>query len=252
MGNSNTTLRFVAVGVAVIALAFCIGFFIIGGSRTPPATPAAIFAPTPLPGAGAAPAPKRLASTGPRLKNGDYTAPGAPRIHIVEERTPSLTNTSQLQPKPALPATPVDPEASQEAAPKPKTAAAVTPDTTPKPNSVDTGQSDPAPDNSDATPAAGTDTTPNASGGHSDSETGQDGTQPQFRVQTGSFEAAKNAHALADALRDRGYVTSTRTERDGDKTVYKVQIGLYRTRAAADKAAQDLQSNGYPAFVSPM
>ncbi len=75
---------------------------------------------------------------------------------------------------------------------------------------------------------------------------------PGHELEEGAKAKSQELRALADALRDRGYVTSTRSEREGDKTVYKVQIGAYRTRAAADKAAQDLQSNGYPAYVSAM
>lgn len=254
MGNSNTTLRFVAVAVAVIAVAFCIGFFIIGGSRTQPTAQTTILAPTPLPGAGVTPPPKRVAALGPRLKNGDYTAPGAPRIRIVEERTPSLTDTSQQQPQPeaAVRSAPArDSEASQEAPPKPKRAADVTPDAAPDGAGTDTGTPDTPPDNADPAPPPGADAGTDTGSGRGDSEATQEGGATQFRVQTGSFEAARNARALADALRDRGYVTSTRAERDGARTVYKVQVGSYRTRAAADKAAQDLQSSGYPAYVSP-
>lgn len=261
MGNSNTTLRFVAVAVAVIAVAFCVGYFILGGARAPQTVQTNVVAPAAPPTVTPVRPTTRVASAPPRVTNPDYTAPGAPRVKILEERTPSLTNIAQLQPKPAAkPAAPVDPEASQAAAPPAKPTPAVSPDAGSSQSGTDSGSDTGANSTSNntdsATPPAGAsgDGNTDSTGSSGDSEAGQDGNSggpATFRVQAGSFAAAKNARTLADALRDRGYVASTRAERDGDKTVYKVQVGAYRTRAAADKAAQDLQSTGYPAYVYP-
>ncbi len=256
-----------AAAVAVIAVAFCAGYYVIGGGRpTKPSVPEQIVAQTPTGNPAPAPAKPVMIAMKPRSKNSDYTAPNAPRIQIVEERAPSLTNTSKLQPK--IAPTTTDTEATQTGAPPtPKTAAVQTPadnstDTTSNSGSgTDTTASSPTPspgDNTNPAPPADPDVEQVGGNGNGspDSEAGQDGStgsgKAQYRVQTGSFVTADNARALADALHRRGYATSTHAERDGGKTVYRVQIGAYRNKAAADKAAQDLQSNGYPAYVSPL
>lgn len=261
--SHSNTVKYVAGAVAVVGVAFCLGYFVIGGSRpqTPPEnTEVQNAIPPPAP-ASVKPVSTRIATT-VRTQNGEYTAPGAPRIEINEDKTPSLTDTTKMQPKPQNAAKPNDPEASQEASPTPRTASVVAP----SPDTATVPATDATPPGTDTTATDGTNATPQPTPGttgdpdseqvtgHGDSTSAQDGSggQAQYRVQAGSFVAADNAKALADALKKRGYLTSTRAERDGDRTVYKVQIGAYRTRSAADKAAQDLQSSGYPASVSPI
>lgn len=268
MARTDNTLKNTGIAAAVIAAAFGIGYFVLGGPRSAPAPTDAL----PVPTAASAPvaAPRAAAMTDPhiqpRTKNSDYTAPNAPRIRIVEERTPSLTLTRRpavLQPQAdASPASSRDSEASQ---------AAATTDTTSGTNDApgstgsgaagsDTPGSGSAPLIPPAPAPAAASGTPDQDfeqvGGHGGAEAGQDGAtgggKAQFRVQTGSFAAQQNARILADALRSRGYTTSTRAEQEDGKTVYKVQIGAYRSRAAADKAAQDLQKSGYPAYSSPI
>ena len=272
MRRSNNGVKYLAAVVAIVAVCVPVGYLLAG--RSQPTTPAPEnVIPQSLPSDTPAPQPKpaRVAIT-PRATNGDYTAPGAPHVEITEERTPSLIDTSNQQPKAdKTPASTPDAEASQEAAPTPKDTDITTPtDTSPDPDSTTvpdgspnapvTPPAPPADSNSPvpppATPAQPSDPDVEQIGtGHTDPEASQQGdttAKSQFRVQTGSFATADNAKTLADALHRRGYATSTHSERDGDKTVYKVQIGAYRNRAAADKAAQDLQSSGYPAYVSPI
>lgn len=255
--SSNNSVKYLAGSVAVVAVAFCIGYFVIGGSRPQPTPPENVVPPNVAAPAAPAPAKPAIIARAPRTQNGEYTAPGAPRIRIVEERNPSLLDTSKMQPKPAAKSS--DSEASQEAAPTPKTVSTVI-----SPTDAGSDSTDNTAPNTDTAPPDGGTPSPTVTGTNPDPDTekvsgtgagevGQDGvsSKTQFRVQAGSFVASENAKALADALRRRGYVTSTRAERDGDRTVYKVQVGAYRTKSAADKAAQDLQSSGYPASVSP-
>lgn len=271
MARPNNTLKNTGLIVAVVAAAFGIGYFVLGGPRPAPAptdtlpVPAAAPASVAAPRVSSAPDPHIL----PRTKNSDYTAPNAPRIHIVEENSSSLTLTR----RPAMPQAPADSsssasstdsEASQAAA---SSDASSSTDTSPgsaagtsSATSSDTPGSGSAPLIPPSTAPANAAGSPDQDfeqiGGHGSAEAGQDGAnsggKAQFRVQTGSFAAQQNARVLADALRSRGYTTSTRAAQEDGKTVYKVQIGAYRSRAAADKAAQDLQKSGYPAYSSPI
>jgi cell division protein FtsN len=264
--DSNNTVKYLAGSVAVLATAFCIGYFVIGGSRPQPTPPENLIPSNPPVAATPAPAKPVVLTQTPRAQNGEYTAPGAPSIRIAEDKSPSLVDLSQSRNKTADSTKSKDPEASQEAAPTPKNSLndSPTPDTAPPPDgdATTSGDTPPVPPTTPdkTTPAVPPPSTPNTDpdveqvGTHPDSEAGQEGTsgKAQFRVQAGSFVASENAKALADALRRRGYDTSTHAERDGDKTVYKVQVGAYRNRTAANKAAQDLQSSGYPASVAPI
>lgn len=265
MARTNNALKNMGIIAAVVAAAFGIGYFFMGGARPAPVATDAL--PTSAPAPASAAAPRVSAAPDPhilpRTKNSDYTAPNAPRIRIVEERTPSLTLTRRpavLQPPAdASSVGSGDSEASQAAA-SPNAASGT--DTNAGSAGTDAGTSSgtaplipPA-----AAPNPATSGTQDQDfeqiGGHGTPEAGQDGAmgggKAQFRVQTGSFAAQQNARVLAEALRSRGYATSTRAEQEDGKTVYKVQIGAYRNRAAADKAAQDLQKSGYPAYSSPI
>ncbi len=271
MARTNNTLKNTGLIVAVVAAAFGIGYFVLGGPRPAPAptdtlsVPATVSAPAAAPRVSAAPDPHIL----PRAKNSDYTAPNAPRIRIVEEKPSSMTLTR----RPAVPdasadasssASSADSEASQAAAPNETSSSTDTGSGSAAGTSSATGSDTPGSGNAPLIPppaapanTAGTqDQDFEQISGHGNAEAGQDGAagggKAQFRVQTGSFAAQQNARVLADALRSRGYTTSTRAEQEGGKTVYKVQIGAYRSRAAADKAAQDLQKSGYPAYSSPI
>ncbi len=271
MARTNNALTNTGLIVAVVAGAFGIGYFLLGGPRPAPATtdtlsvPAAAPSSVAAPRVTAAPDPHIL----PRTKNSDYTAPNAPRIRIVEERTPSLT----LARRPAVLQPPADAasassrgsEASQAAASPAAASGTDTGGGGAGNGSSGTGSDTPGSGSAPLIPpaAAPANTTSGAPdqdfeqiGGHGGAEAGQDGAgsggKAQFRVQTGSFAAQQNARVLADALRSRGYATSTRAEQEDGKTVYKVQVGAYRSRAAADKAAQDLQKSGYPAYSSPI
>ncbi len=271
MARTNNTLKNTGLIAAVVAAAFGIGYFVLGGPRSAPAPTDALLAPTTAPAPVAAP---RTASAPdphilPRTKNSDYTAPNAPRIRIVEERTPSLTLTRRpavLQPAADASSTSSGNSEASQAAASPNASS----DTAAGSGSAGSGSSGTSGDTSGsgAAPlippaAAPVSAAPGAAdqdfeqiGGHGNAEAGQDGAngggKAQFRVQTGSFAAQQNARVLADALRSRGYTTSTRPEQEDGKTVYKVQVGAYRSRAAADKAAQDLQKSGYPAYSSPI
>lgn len=73
-----------------------------------------------------------------------------------------------------------------------------------------------------------------------------------YRVEVGSFEKVASARSLADALRNRGYSTTTVAERRGDETIYHVQAGAFHSRSAADQASTDLQTQGFPAYVAAL
>ncbi len=271
-------MKALGVGAAVVAGGITIGY-LFGSVRdthpsVQPAQPPVSATLTPAP----APAPPAVH---PRTTNGNYTAPGAPRITIEEESQPIIR---RVIPSVTTPAT--DPEATQEAAPvTPKPAASTAQATdTPRPAS-DTGTTPAsAPDsaaNGTSSPAAPVPAGPppapadpdfehvNTPPSASDPESGQQGgktpsdrtqdnrtqtdaTKVQFRVQTGAYMDESNARSVADTLRSQGFSASTRSERDGDHLVYKVQIGAYRSKNGADQAAGDLQKKGYPAFISPI
>lgn len=273
--QSNTVVKVLGAGFAVIAGGAAFGY-LFGSAHLPhPAeqtTPPAVSAALPLPSA-----PKLNPSLiHPRTANGNYTAPGAPRITIEEQSEPILR---RVTPPPAPAA---DPEASQEATVPPvKTPATATPDDSVSGTPADTGSAVPSPDARPGASAPAVSTPPPPppapadpdfervnppKPGASDPETGQQGgdkaqngrtqtdtgIRPQFRVQTGAYADESNARSVADTLRSQGFTASTRSERDGDHLVYKVQIGAYRSKNGASKAADDLQKKGYPAFISPM
>lgn len=276
--QSNTVVKVLGAGAAVIAGGAAFGY-LFGGAHMP--HPAQQTTQTPVSSA-LTPSPKLNPSAiHPHLANGNYTAPGAPRIVIEEQSQPILRRVTP----PPVPA--ADPEATQEAPPKVTSSheQTVPADTTPS-TPADTGSPPAAaPDASPSgTVPAATPTSPSpppapadpdfehvngapkpAPGG-SDPENGQQGGgtgdkpqnghadagRAQFRVQTGAYTDESNARSVADTLRSQGFSASTRSERDGDHLVYKVQVGAYRSKGGAGKAADSLQKKGYPAFVSPM
>jgi len=256
--NSNATLKFVGLGAAAIVVGVTIGFLVgdVRASHTPeqvvqqPAPP--LSAPT---------APPTAPPTLRPHANGDYTAPGAPRIVIREESTPTLRRVDKPIPTP-----PADTEASQEAAPPVKARPAREPsdttpagsdapsDTTTPPATTLDNTAPPADDSKPpAPPAAPADPDFERVGKPGDSGSGQEGGgKAQFRVQTGSYTDESNARSIADQLRGQGYTASTRSEREGDHLVYKVQAGAYRSKNGANKVAGDLQRKGFPAYVAPI
>ncbi|BDI34342.1 hypothetical protein CCAX7_63930 [Capsulimonas corticalis] len=253
--GSNSALKFTGIAVVVIAGSALAGYFLAGGAHSPASAPATQVTTTDTSGGAPPPAASDSDATArpaaPRDRSDDYTAPGAPTIRIHEEPTPTLK-----RPKPTDTPKP-DPEASQEDAPKPAPdpAAATSPDPNASPNlTAPTPSTDPP-----ATPAApgpgdaDYEKTPTpAAGGDSEASQQADVTPrgPIYRVQAGTFDQARNAHMLADVLRDRGYTTSTVAEKRSDKTVYHVQTGAYRNKATAKQSALDLQKMGYPAYVA--
>lgn len=255
--NSNGALKVVGVGAAAIVGGVAIGY-LFGGVRASHSSEQVVQQPAPPLSAPVAPsaAPPTLR---PRA-NGNYTAPGAPRIVIREESTPTLRRVDRT-----VPPAPADTEASQEAAPPVKVRPAKEPsDAAPldsaAPNDTAPPPAAPAPDTPPATddskppaPPAPADPDFERVGKPGDAESGQEGGgKAQFRVQTGSYTDESNARSIADQLRGQGYTASTRSEREGDHLVYKVQAGAYRSRNGANKAAGDLQKKGFPAYVAPI
>ena len=257
----------VGAGVAVIVGGVAIGY-LFGNARAPRAVEQTPPQPVPVISAPvkSAPPPDTRLHAG----DGNYTAPGAPRITIQEESAPTMRRVNRTVPTP-----PADTEASQEAPPTPKPSSNQTPDTnssnpapssdTPAPpDSAPSDTSSPAPappkDNSAPNPPAQTDPDFEHVTKPTDPESGQQGTgqvpqsggKAQYRVQTGAYTDEGNARSIADQLRGQGYTTSTRSERQGDHLVYKVQAGAYRSKNGATKAAEDLQKKGFPAYVSPL
>ena len=252
--NSSAALKYVGGGVAAIVGGVAIGL-VIGDMRASHSSEQVVQQPAPVVSAPAAPS-----AAPPALRphaNGNYTAPGAPRILIHEESAPVLRRVDRPAPTP-----PADTEASQEAPPPVKVKPAKdTADTAPtdtaaggdKPTTTP-GDTVPPTDDSKppAPPAAPSDPDFEHVGKPSDPESGQEGGKAQFRVQTGSYTDESNARSIADQLRGQGYTASTRSEREGDHLVYKVQAGAYRSKNGANKAAGDLQKKGFPAFVAPI
>jgi cell division septation protein DedD len=249
-------VKYAALVVVVIALGTAIGYYVIGGARDTHSVSAIPTTPAPAAETTVSPPAKSVAQIHPHATNGNYTAPGAPHIRIVEEKTPSLTDETHTSSDDTPPRSTAssDSEASQESAPTPATqsaSASAGDQTSDTPSSPPPADSSAAPDTASSSSDADYEkTTVHSDTGAAQVTANAVSGRALFRVQTGSFAAARNAKILADALRNRGYNASTRSERDGDKTVYKVQTGAYRTKAAAGKAALDLQREGYPAYVS--
>ena len=255
--NSYGTLKAVGFGVAAIVGGTAIGLLIGGGRGSHPVEQVVQQPATELsvPTAPPAAPPTLRAHT-----NGNYTAPGAPRIVIREESAPTLRQVNRTAPPP-----PADTEASQEVAPPvkvklpketseaPATDGTTTDNAAPTPTSpaADTA---PVPDDSKppAPPPAPADPDFERVGKPGDAESGQEGGKAQFRVQTGSYTDESNARSIADQLRGQGYSASTHSEREGDHMVYKVQAGAYRSKNGANKVAGDLQKKGFPAYVAPI
>ncbi len=264
--NSNRTngaggvLKFFGAAAAAIAGGIAIGF-LFGGMH--PARPVEPVEQQPQPVVSTPTAPVVPHVVHPHLTNGDYTAPGAPRIAIHEESTPIMRRVDRI-----VPAISPDPEAAQEAAPPAKPARPNNPaapaapssdshDASAPPAPANGGDTTfPSPSDNSAPPApppAPADPDFERVGKPGDSESGQEGGgKAQFRVQTGAYTDESKARSDADQLRSEGFNTSTRSEREGDHLVYKVQVGAYRSKAGANKAADDLQKKGYPAYISPM
>lgn len=256
--NSNGALKIVGVGAVAIIGGSVIGF-LVGDIRPSHSSEQVVQQPAPP-----LSAPTVPAAAPPTLRpraNGNYTAPGAPRIVIREESAPILRRVDR--PAPTVPA---DTEASQEAPSPVKVKPAKDPsdaaptdsaagsDTAPPATATPTDTAPPRDDSKPpAPPAAPADPDFERVGKPSDPESGQEGgSKAQFRVQTGSYTDESNARSIADQLRGQGYTASTRSEREGDHVVYKVQAGAYRSKSGANKAAGDLQKKGFPAYVAPI
>ena len=238
--NSLDGLKFAGVVILVVAVSGVVGYFLAGNGQRP-ATPAVQTAQTTT-DAGLTADPKRIDPNAIIAHGGDYTAPGAPKIEIHEVKPPRLTDAVH-PPKPKTP--PADSEASQEAAPPPPppdtpspTAEANADQPTPGDTSAPTDNSDPDYESVGSKPDTA-----------SSDENSQSGSGGPYRVQVGSFAYARNAKALADALRARGYTTTTVVDKNGDKTVYHVQAGAFRSEKAASRAADSLKRDGFPAFT---
>ena len=257
--QSNTGLKIAGAATAAIVGGVAIGYLIAGTH-----TPQTVEAPTPQPApiVSTPTPPVKLPVARPHTGNGDYSAPGAPRIAIREESTPIMRRVTQT------PGVVTDAEASQEVAPPVKPTRMKPADDAAKLN-ADTGGdagTPPAPADGNAsattptppvpdtpTPPAPADPDFEHVGKPADPESGQEGGgKAQFRVQTGSYNDESKARSDADELRSQGFNTSTRSEREGDHLVYKVQVGAYKSKGGADKAAEDLQKKGYPAYISPI
>jgi cell division protein FtsN len=262
--NSSGALKYIGAGVAAIIGGVAIGY-LAGGARTPHTVEQAAPPPVPVvstPVRSAPPPDTRL-----HAGDGNYTAPGAPRITIQEESAPTMRRVNRTVPTP-----PADTEASQEALPPAKSSS----DQTPKPGPADTAPSSDTPTPPDSAPSDTPPPLPKDNSAPSSPapadpdfehvtkpavpESGQQGVgrapdssgKAQYRVQTGAYTDEGNARSVSDQLRGEGYTTSTRSERQGDHLVYKVQAGAYRSKNGANRAAVDLQKKGFPAYVSPL
>ena len=188
----------------------------------------------------------------PTQVSSDYTAPNAPRIHIVEDKTPTL-NDSADRPTDTTDIPTPDVEASQQGDNASSTA--TSPD---RANTVSPGPDTPPTSATPSDPEAsqtgttGGDTEVNQTGTANPDGSPQPDTRASYRIQAGTFADAANARDLVNSLHDKGMDANIRTERQGDKTVYKVQVGAYHSRAAADDAATDFRSKGVPVTVSPV
>ena len=239
--DSVAAVKFLAIAVVVITGSAIAGYFLAGSNRsTQTLNNVQVAADTSAP----IPSSADTTQTTVAKQNEDYTAPNSPKIQIQEEKpvTPKAAATDQTAT--AIP----DTEASQEAPPPPVASPATD-------DSADSSLTSPVTGNTTNPSTAAPPTDPDYEQTNSSDNTGDNAAAPPppprvlYRVLVASFDQAKNAHMLADVLRNRGYTTSTGSGFVGSKTVYHVQAGAFRTKAAAEKVAQTLQSSGYPASV---
>jgi len=251
--DSFSTGQFAALAVVVVVGSCIAGYYIAGGLPHGPEksteTPASIPSTTASPSTTSAPSTRQTAQSD--KPSGDYTAPNAPKIEISEEKAPK---PAPEPPKPPVQTSSATAENDSEASQQDTTTANATPDA----GAVGTV---PAPVTGNATTPATT--APTADPDYeqtttsTDSEASQqaapatdDTRRPKFRVQVGTFSQAMSARSLADALRNRGYTTTTVSDQDGGKTVYHVQTGAFKARSTADRITLELQRQGFPAFVT--
>ena len=244
--------RFFGAAVAVLLVAGAAGFFLPPLMHPGPSAPPAPQTPANPSDAASPPVQPPSPAPAPAATGGQFTAPNAPQIAIVEQKP-------TVKPKPA--AKPRDSEASQTGvlagttktvptdsnglitnpstdstpppAPTPVEPSVSTPtDTTPSPQS-------PAPAPTQPAPAATSD------GGSSD----EGGTV--YHVLVGNnFINERNAKIFASALRHRGYVAVTESVNSVDGIKYKVQVGAFHNKVSAEQEASQLQASGYPAYVA--
>jgi len=251
--NSFSTGQFAALAVVVVVGSCIAGYYIAGGLQHGPDKSAVTQPSIPSTAAGpSTPAPPSTHETAQSDKpSGDYTAPNAPKIEISEEKAPP--------PAPAPPKAP--PQTSSASADNDSEASQQDTTTANAPPDAGAVGTVPAPVTGNATAPASTAPTADPdyeqTTGSTDSEASQQATpvvdethRPKFRVQVGTFSQAMSARSLADALRNRGYTTTTVSDQDGGKTVYHVQTGAFKARSTADRITLELQRQGFPAFVT--
>jgi cell division protein FtsN len=248
---------FVLVAVTIAGGA-ALGYYVIAGSHTGHSTGTPIGVqqasappPTPVPDS----SPRPLVHVRP---NSDYTAPGAPHIHIVENQTPTLgspnptslpTQTTQVKTSTDNIPTP-DAEASQEAATD--SLSTTTSDTSASPiassSAASSSVQSPSAPNPNAAPSPDAEESQAApplppAPSHSS-------TQAQYRIQAGSFSKAQDAQTYMNTLQGKGIAASLSTERQSGQTVYHVQVGAYHDHAAAEVAASGFRTQGVPVTVT--
>ncbi len=69
------------------------------------------------------------------------------------------------------------------------------------------------------------------------------GASAAWAIQLGSFSSAKNAMALRDSLKKKGYVAFIETARVGDKEITRVFVGPELARERAEELVKKLQAD---------
>lgn len=274
--RASTTLSFVGLSAVVIAAGVAIGYYGFGGMHTSqPVSDAPAIQESAAPVSAPSPAPTAPVTIRPERSSSNYTAPGAPRIHILEDKnapldsspsphavhhrndnadttdipTPDVeasqegTDTSRDTPDGTIPAVKSPDTTSSNDQSAPPDAGSGTPNSTPSPTTA------PAQNSAQAGKALDSEASQTGDkGGTSKATQGR----AQYRVQAGSFANADNAKDYVKALHSQGMDANLQTEQQGDKTVYKVQVGAFRNRADADQAAAGYRQKGVPVTVSPI
>ena len=259
--KNGSTLGLIVIGIVVLLGGAFAGYYYMGGGANGRQL---AQAPTVSPDqtTDSAPPPTQAVVHRQIAVPGQYTAPGAPNIEIVETKAPAKV-------KPTAVAT--DSEASQTGVANPPiglpsdTTGSVydgnnnTSNAVAAANGVETGDqttnpSNPSDDSSQpGMPDTGTGSTPSSA-----APAGAD-TPPTpaaafgaslFRVQAGAFQSQKNADILQDALRAKGYAATTLPRLSNGNSMFVVQVGAYSDRVTADETVASLQHDGFPATVS--
>ena len=242
--DSETTpvVRLIAGAVGLVAVCFCVGFFLLGGRSS--GTPTTNIAAEPV----ATPSPLTVqASVSPELSVVETTSTkraSAPASLRVATRRTSEEATPAPQPTALPKARLTSSSDTSEGVSAPSSATSKTKKTGEK--SHDDAVQLPAPD--EEKKPADPDTTAAAEGAASEAKPTEPGSSSLYRVRVkNSFGSHDDADQLASELKGRGFAA---TVMPSGKGKFQVQIGAYKDKKHAEDKQKELEKNNYDTHIS--